>query len=112
MQPLDRRRCERLDAEDPLGALRDHFELPDGILYLDGNSLGPLTRGARQGIQRVVSEEWGRLLIGGWAAGWMDAPSRVGDRLARLVGAAPGEVIVSDSTSVNLYQLALAALRL
>lgn len=109
---LDREACLRLDAEDPLRELRSRFELPDGVIYLDGNSLGPLTTSARERVERVLREEWGGLLIAGWTeAGWLEAPVRVGDRLARLVGAGPGEVIVSDTTTVNLHKLAQAALR-
>jgi kynureninase len=112
VETIDRHYCERLDAEDPLARLRDQFELPDGLLYFDGNSLGPLTRGARQRVERVVRDEWGKRLIAGWESGWLEAPVRVGDTLASLIGAGPGEVIVSDSTTVNLYKLALAALEL
>ena len=95
------------------GALprRELFELPAGIVYLDGNSLGPLPRAARERVARTVAAEWGGLLIRGWTeAGWIDLPARVGDRIARLVGAAPGSVMACDSTSVNLYKVLSAAL--
>ncbi len=82
-------------------------------IYLDGNSLGPPQPGVLDALRRLVDEEWGRDLIGGWNAhGWWDAPVRVGDRLARFVGAAPGQVVVGDSTTVLWYKLLVAALRL
>ena len=91
--------------------MREAFELPGGIIYLDGNSLGPLPRSVRARIETTVAEEWGGLLIRGWTeAGWMDLATRVGDRIARLVGAPPGSVVACDSTSVNLYKVLSAAL--
>src|SRR5438046_818934 len=105
--------CLALDTADPLGSLREAFELPEGILYMDGNSLGPLPRTARERARNVVEAEWGRGLIGSWnAAGWFDMPRRLGDRLAPLVGAGPGEVVVTDTTSVNLFKVLAAALAL
>lgn len=92
---------------------RDLFDLPPGLIYLDGNSLGPLPVIARERIARTVDDEWGRMLIGGWnKAGWMDLPGRAGDRIARLIGAPGGSVMVADSTSVNLYKVLTAALSL
>jgi kynureninase len=109
---LDRDACRALDEGDRLAHLREAFELPDGIVYLDGNSLGPLSRTARARLERATTGEWGSGLISSWTeAGWMKRPQRVGDRLARLVGAEPGEVIVSDTTSLNLYKLLLAGLQ-
>lgn len=108
-----RRDCQALDAGDPLAVLRDRFELPAGIVYLDGNSLGALPRTTAARLQEVIAGEWGSGLIGSWnGAGWIDLPQRVGDRIARLVGAGPGELVVADSTSVNLYKLLGAALAL
>jgi kynureninase len=101
------------DAADPLAPLRARFVLPPGVIYLDGNSLGALPAHTAGRLQQVVSKEWGQGLIGSWNdAGWIDLPTRVGDRLARLIGAAPGEVIVADSTSLNLFKLLATALRL
>ncbi len=103
---------EDLDAADPLAALRQEFEIPEGLLYLDGNSLGPLTRGARLRMVEVVEQQWGHSLIRGWNDhDWMGAPRRVGDAIAGLIGADPGEVIVADSTSANLFKLAVAAMQ-
>jgi kynureninase len=81
-------------------------------VYLDGNSLGPLPAGVAERVARVVEEEWGRSLIRGWNDhGWVDLPARVGDRIARLVGAAPGTVVATDSTSINVAKALAAALR-
>ena len=103
--------CERMDRDDPLAALREQFILPDGVIYLDGNSLGPLPRTAAARVQQVVCDEWGVGQIGSWnSAGWIDLPRRVGDKIARLVGAGAGELLVVDSTSVNLYKVLSAAL--
>ena len=100
-----------LDAADPLAGFRDRFVFADpGLVYLDGNSLGRLPRATTERLARVVDEEWGGELIHGWDH-WLAEPERVGDRLAAAaLGAGPGEVIVSDSTTVNLYKLAVAAL--
>jgi kynureninase len=94
-------------------ATRRLFDLPEGIVYLDGNSLGPLPKAARERIGREVDQGWGERLIRGWNdCGWMDLPDRVGDKIARLVGAPQGSVVASDSTSVNLHQVLTAALTL
>ena len=101
------------DAVDPLAAVRDRFDLPDDLIYLDGNSLGVLPRGVADRVARVVGQEWGRGLIGSWnVSGWMDLPSTAAAKVARLIGAAPEEVVVADSTSVNLFKLLVAAARL
>ncbi len=100
----------RLDREDPLAAHRAAFALPEGVVYLDGNSLGALPHAAAVRLSTVVADEWGRGLIRSWdGAGWMAAPGRIGNRLAAIVGAGPGEVIAADSTSVNLFKLCAAA---
>jgi kynureninase len=102
--------CLALDAADRLAPLREHFDLPDGLIYLDGNSLGVLPRATPARVQQVVREEWGRDLIQSWnTAGWIDLPQRVGDKIARLIGAGAGEVVAADSTSVNLYKVLMAA---
>ncbi len=100
------------DAADPLAPLRDRFALPPGVIYLDGNSLGPLPAAAAARLARAVQAEWGEGLVRSWtSAGWIGAPARVGGKIAGLIGADAEEVIVADSTSVNLYKLLAAALR-
>jgi kynureninase len=102
-----------LDAVDPLAPWRDRFALPDGVIYLDGNSLGALPKATAGVLNEVIAQEWGRDLIISWTRhGWVELPQRIGARIARLIGAAPREVIVADSISVNLFKLAAAALRL
>ncbi|MFC1433445.1 kynureninase [Streptacidiphilus sp. N1-3] len=104
---------EALDAADPLRAFRDRFTLPEGVLYLDGNSLGALPAHTPERIARMVEQEWGRGLIRSWnEAGWYDLPRGLGDRIAPLVGAAAGQTVVCDSTSVNLFKVLTTALRL
>ena len=101
------------DADDPLAHFRDRFALPEGVIYLDGNSLGALPKATPQRLAATVAEEWGRGLITSWnAAGWVTAPQRIGDKIARLIGAGEGEVIACDSTSVNVFKLLTAALSL
>src|SRR4051812_40984882 len=91
---LSLQECRSLDAQDPLRGLRELFTLPEGVIYLDGNSLGPLPRHAPERIARAVREEWGEGLIRSWnTAGWFELPQRVGDRIATLIGARPGEVV-------------------
>ena len=110
---MDRETCLSFDRQDPLAAVRQEFAVPDGVIYLDGNSLGALPRQTVQRLNQVVAEEWGTGLIRSWnAAHWIDAPARIGDKIARLIGANAGEVIVADSTSVNLFKLLAGALRL
>ena len=100
-----------LDAADALAPLREQFSLPPGLIYLDGNSLGVLPKATAARVQQVVQQEWGVDLIRSWnSAGWMDLPQRVGDKIARLVGAGPGELVVADSTSVNLFKVLSTAL--
>jgi len=103
--------CLALDARDPLATLRELFALPPGVIYLDGNSLGALPKATLSRLETVVQDEWGRELIKSWnSAGWITLPQRVGDKIARLVGARPGELVVADSTSVNLFKVLTAAL--
>jgi len=103
--------CAALDAQDPLAVLGEQFSLPPGKIYLDGNSLGVLPRTTAPRVAQVVEQEWGEGLIESWnTAGWIDLPQRIGDKIARLVGADAGELVVADSTSVNLFKALSAAL--
>jgi kynureninase len=100
-----------LDTADALAPLRAQFDIPPGLIYLDGNSLGVLPRTTAARVHQVVQQEWGVGLIGSWnSAGWMDLAPRIGDKIARLVGAGPGECVAADSTSVNLFKVLSAAL--
>ncbi|MEO9898034.1 MAG: kynureninase, partial [Paracoccaceae bacterium] len=92
---------------------KDFFDLPNGVLYLDGNSLGPLPKSAPARVASVLQDEWGGQLIRAWnSAGWMDMPRRVGDRLATLVGAPAGSVATGDTLSIKVYQALAAALKM
>jgi kynureninase len=105
--------CRALDAQDPLHPLRDQFNLPEGIIYLDGNSLGALPKVTASRVAEVIAQEWGQGLIRSWnSAGWIDQPQQVGDKIARLIGVAPGEVIAADSTSVNLFKVLSVAMKI
>lgn len=111
--PATREDCETLDRDDPLAAARAQFALPDGVIYLDGHSLGPATHAALERVRTTAHEEWARGLIRSWNdASWFELPRTVGAKLARLIGAKPNEVIVTDSVSVNLFKLATASLPL
>ncbi|MDH6574929.1 kynureninase [Kitasatospora sp. MAP5-34] len=108
-----REECAALDATDPLAGFRAEFSLPEGIVYLDGNSLGALPVRTPGRVREVVEAEWGRDLIRSWNdAGWFELPHTLGGRIGPLVGAAPGQVVVCDTTSVNLFKVLAAALRL
>ena len=110
---MDRETCLSFDRQDPLAPFREEFALPDGVIYLDGNSLGALPRQTVARLNQVTVEEWGSGLIRSWnSAHWIEAPRRIGDKIARVIGARAGEVIVADSTSVNLFKLLAGALRL
>jgi kynureninase len=105
--------CLALDAHDPLRELRRLFTLPQGVIYLDGNSLGPLPAAAPARIAQAVTQEWGQGLIRSWnSAGWFELPRRLGDRIAALIGAGADEVVATDSTSINLYKVLSAALEI
>lgn len=105
--------CRALDAQDPLRDLRHQFTLPDGVIYLDGNSLGVLPRTAAHRVAQAVTQEWGQGLIRSWnSAGWFDLPQRLGNKIATLIGAGPDEVVATDSTSINLYKVLSAALNM
>lgn len=94
-------------------ATRAMFDLPDNVIYLDGNSLGPLPKAAAARVAQAVTAEWGKMLITGWnKAGWMDQPSRIGDRIARLIGAEPGSVVMGDTLSIKVYQALASALEM
>ncbi|WP_205574596.1 kynureninase [Indioceanicola profundi] len=110
---LTRADLEALDRDDPLAGFRSRFSLPEGVIYLDGNSLGVLPKATAARLADVVQREWGMDLIRSWnSAGWIDLPQRVGGLIAGIVGAEPDEVVAADSTSVNLFKLAAAAVRL
>jgi kynureninase len=103
--------CREADALDQVAPLRELFELPEGVIYLDGNSLGARPRAALERARQVVADEWGQGLIRSWnTAGWFDLPRRLGQRLAPLIGALPHEVVVTDTTSLNLFKALASAL--
>ncbi len=113
MTEPSREDCLTRDAADPLAHHRAQFDLPDGTIYLDGNSLGVLPKSVPERIERVIRQEWGRDLIRSWnTADWYTLPARVGGKIARLIGARAHEVVAADSTSVNLFKLLTAAVRL
>ncbi|MFB9876718.1 kynureninase [Planobispora siamensis] len=110
---ITRADCVALDADDPLRHFRDEFVLPEGTIYLVGNSLGAPPKAASAALARVVEDEWAGRLVGGWnAAGWFDLPETTGDRIAPLIGAGPGQVVVGDTTSIAVVKAVSAALRL
>jgi kynureninase len=100
-----------LDATDPLAAYRDQFTLPEGVIYLDGNSLGALPKATPAALADVATRQWGDRLIRSWNEGWIDAPQRIGAKIAPLIGAASDEVIIGDTTSTHLFKALVAALR-
>ena len=105
--------CLARDAADPIASSRDAFILPEGVIYLDGNSLGPVTKATTARMQKVVHEEWAQGLIRSWNnADWINFGTRIGDRIAKLVGANDGEVVVGDSTSVNVFKQVATAVKL
>ena len=108
-----RQHCEDIDRADPLAHARARFALPQGVIYLDGNSLGCLPKGVAERVARTIEHEWGEGLIRSWnAAGWYESPERIGAKLAPLIGAAPHQVTVTDTISVNLFKLLVAAARM
>ena len=105
--------CRTLDVQDPLRELRQQFCLPEGVIYLDGNSLGVLPKTTAARVAQAVTTEWGQGLIRSWnEAGWFGLPQRLGNKIAQLIGAQPGEVVATDSTSINLYKVLSAALHM
>ncbi|MDN5634800.1 MAG: kynureninase [Brevibacterium sp.] len=110
---LDRSACERLDRDDDLRAFRDEFILPPETIYLDGNSLGARTKGAAERAQEVIADEWGTGLIRSWnTAGWFDLPAKLGEKVAGIVGGETASTVVTDTTSINLFKAASAALKM
>ena len=108
--PLTREAMEALDRADSLRAFRDRFVLPEGVIYLDGNSLGAMPRACAERARRVVETEWAQTLVSSWNDhGWIGMPLRVGSRIAPLIGAGPDEVVACDSTSVNLFKVLASA---
>jgi len=104
-------RASELDSRDPLAGFRERFVIMDDeLLYLDGNSLGRMPKASREMLHALIDEQWGDRLIRSWGDDWYQAPERIGDKVATLIGAGPGEVIIGDSTTVNLYKCILAAL--
>ncbi len=111
--PASRAECLALDAADPLRSLRQRFALPEGLIYLDGNSLGPMPLGAAASFARTLHKEWAEDLILSWnRAGWFDLPAALGDRVGRWIGAAAGQTVVCDTTSINIFKAVSAALAL
>ncbi|MGE5378628.1 MAG: kynureninase, partial [Bacteroidota bacterium] len=105
--------AQQLDYQDPLVSFREQFVFNDpDLIYLDGNSLGMMPKAARERSRQVVDEQWGTDLIRGWNKGWWEAPQRIGDKIGRIIGAAPGQTIVGDTVSINLFKLVTAALTL
>jgi len=103
---------EELDRADPLASFRDEFDLPSDVIYLDGNSLGPLPKATLRRVADVVAHEWGQSLIRAWNAhDWIGLPLRIGEKLGRIIGAAPDSTLVADSTSINLFKLLAASLQ-
>lgn len=111
MKPLIYEDCQAMDRQDPLCVLKDMFQLPQGLVYLDGNSLGTLPKTAQSRVTQAIQHEWGNELIRSWnTSGWFELPRRVGDKIAQLIGAYPGEVVATDTTSINLFKVLAAAL--
>src|SRR4051794_18881870 len=109
---VNRARCLEMDEADPLAFARARFRIPDGAIYLDGNSLGALPVSTVPRLEDVIACEWGEDLIRSWNKnGWIGLPAQVGARIAPIIGAAANEVIAADSTSVNLFKLVAAAIR-
>ena len=105
--------CQQCDTQDPLRALKDQFNLPPGVIYLDGNSLGVLPKATPARVAEVVTQEWGVGLIRSWnTAGWFESPQKAGNKIAKLIGANAGEVVATDTTSINLYKVLSAALNI
>jgi kynureninase len=112
MTGITREALEQQDLKDPLASLRDKFYLPPDVFYLDGNSLGVMPHTAKERVMEVVVDEWGTTLIDSWVEnGWLASAQRVGDKIGAMIGARPGEVVVADSTSINIFKTLVAALQ-
>ncbi|MGQ0486309.1 MAG: kynureninase [Hyphomicrobiales bacterium] len=110
---MKRGHCEALDRADPLGAMRERFAIPGKLIYLDGNSLGVLPKAVPQRVSDTIAQQWGGTLIKSWNEhGWFDLPRKVGDRIAKLIGAPPASVVAGDTISINLFKLLGAAVKL
>lgn len=108
-----REACVTADRQDPLAPLKARFDLPPGVLYMDGNSLGVMPRASAARAAQVITQEWGTGLIRSWnTAGWFELPSRLGDKLAGLLGAREGELVITDTTSLNIFKALAASLRI
>ena len=113
MKKLKLEDLKSLDNQDPLSRYREEFYLPKNTIYFDGNSLGPVPTKTIENLNITINDEWGRDLINSWnKADWINLPQTLGDKIAPLLGAKSGEVIVVDSTSVNLFKVLTSALRL
>ncbi|MBW2410941.1 MAG: kynureninase [Deltaproteobacteria bacterium] len=111
MTVLTRKDFLELDARDPLVPFREEFHIPEKVIYMDGNSLGAMPKTALERVREVTEREWGRDLIKSWnTADWFNAPQRIGDKIAAMIGAKPGEVVATDSTGINLFKALSAAL--
>ncbi|MCO6516530.1 MAG: kynureninase, partial [Snodgrassella sp.] len=105
--------CQQWDAADTLASLKNQFGLPQGVIYLDGNSLGAKPRQAVERAQTVINQQWGTDLINSWnKAGWWDLPVRLGNKIGRLIGAQENETVVTDTTSLNLFKVLAAAVHI
>ncbi len=110
---ITRQDAAALDRADPLAGFRDEFELEEGLIYLDGNSLGPLPKSVPERLQSAIRDEWGRDLITSWNKNsWFDMPKRVGEMIAAIIGAGEGQVVAADGTSINLFKILAAALKM
>lgn len=111
--PMSRMQCAQRDQQDALAEFRSEFSLPEGLIYLDGNSLGALPKATPDRLQTVIQQQWGSQLIRSWNdAGWVDMPQRVGEIIGQIIGAEPASTLAADSTSINLYKVLAAALAL
>jgi kynureninase len=111
MSALTRDDFVKLDQQDPLASFRKQFHIPPGVIYMDGNSLGAMPKAASERVREVTEREWAQQLIKSWnTADWFNAPHRIGDKIAKIIGAAQGEVVATDSTGINLFKAISAAL--